>query len=189
MRFLVGIVLIVVLVIFSVIFFSGGKNGSKQKAAVPKILPDYANTSAEVQLTTDGTINADQIHRSIIINVSNTSSTLEVVQGYQNNVIQTNTFPNNQDSFSKFLYALYNSNFTKARKTKLTNSAGVCPLGNRYTYELKNVPDVKDTSRWSTSCGGNGTFGGLAPQVRQLFQLQIPGYSHLTSSVSLSADQ
>jgi hypothetical protein len=190
MRYIVGIILIVVLVIFSVIFFSGGsKNGSKQKAQVPKILPDYANTSAEVQLTSDGIINADQIHRSIIINVSNTSSTLEVVQGYQNNVIQTNTFPNNQDSFSKFLYALYHSSFTKLRKTKLTNSAGVCPLGNRYTYEIKNVPGNKDISTWSTSCGGNGTFGGIAPQVRQLFQLQIPNYTRLTEGVRLAAGE
>src|SRR5579871_6410076 len=103
MRYIVGLILIIVFIIFGIILFTGGKNTPNKGQTVPKILPDYANTSATVQLTTDGIINADQLHRSIVISVSNTSSTLQVVQGYQNNVIQTNTFANNPDSFSKFL--------------------------------------------------------------------------------------
>lgn len=189
MRYIVGFILIIVFIIFGIILFTGGKNAPKKGQIAPKTLPDYANTSASVQLTTEGIINADQIHRSIIINVSNTSSTIQVVQGYQNHVIQTNTFSNNPDSFSKFLYSIYRLNYTKVRKTKQTNSNGACPLGYLYTYEVQNIPDVKDTSTWSTSCGSQGTFGGVPAQVRQLFQLQIPGYSTLTTGVDLNASQ
>ncbi len=188
MRYLVGIILIVVLVIFSVIFFSGGgKNDHKKPVTAAKILPDYANTDAEIQLTIDGTINSEQLHRSIIINVSRSTNTLQVVQGYQHNVIDTKTFDTNQEAFSKFLFALYRSSFSRSRKTIQPDERGVCPLGNRYIYELKNTPDHKDTRRWSTSCGGSGTFGGPPSLVRQIIELQIPNYPNLVSKVVLSA--
>ena len=82
MRYIVGILLIVVLVIFGVIFFTnGGKNAPKGHVTAPKILPDYANTDAQVQLTINGSINADQLHRSIVVNVSRTTNNFEIIPG------------------------------------------------------------------------------------------------------------
>lgn len=180
----VGLVLLLVL-----IFGIGGDNNQKKTdkpaANTPAVLTDYITPDSKMVLTIDGTINGDDIHRSIRITVDHNDRELEVIQGYQNNVIQRNTFINNMNAYDSFVHALQRTGFGKVRKTNDTDIRGVCATGQRYTFEVYD--DGKNVSRtWSATCT-KGTSMAMAPQVLALFKAQITGYGELTKTVNLAA--
>src|SRR5665213_3485471 len=105
MRYIIAVLVVIALIIFGVVLFSGGSKVKTGKTVV-KTLPDYANTDASVRLTIDGVINGDDAHRAIQITVDKNQRTLNVIQGYQGTVIQTQTFANNEPAFNVFLHAL-----------------------------------------------------------------------------------
>lgn len=180
----VGLVLLLVL-----IFGIGGDNSQKKTdkpaANTPAVLTDYITPDSKMVLTIDGTINGDDIHRSIRITVDHNDRELEVIQGYQNNVIQRNTFINNMNAYDSFVHALQRTGFGKVRKTNDTDIRGVCATGQRYTFEVYD--DGKNVSRtWSATCT-KGTSMAMAPQVLALFKAQITGYGELTKTVNLAA--
>lgn len=184
MKYLVTFFIIAVLIIFGVFIFGINKKSTpKPVTVVPSSLHDYASTSAEVRLTIDGQVNGDDLHRAIRITVGRNQRKLEVIQGYQGNVIDSKTQDNNEPAYDVFLRSINNAGFTKERKTKITDERGVCPAGNRYVYELLNTEN-NNMRRWSTSCG-TGTFGGQSPLVRTLFQSQITDYETITSTIEL----
>jgi hypothetical protein len=177
-----GIILFIIILVM--LFGHGGKKPVTLNPIQP--LPDYAATDATVSMTTDGIVNGDEIHRQIRITVSQTQRTLDVLQGYNGQVILTKNFVNNQEAYFVFLKSLNNSGFlAKSKKKVSSDERGVCPLGYRYIFDLNG--DDGDLSRlWTTSCAV-GNWGGSLETVQTLFRDQIPDYSTLTGQVNLEA--
>lgn len=167
-----------------VLIFGGGK--SKQISPLPGPLPTFANSGTVVSLTNSGPITALQNHNSVVIRVSQNSTTFNLIQGYDNNVISSKLFPNTQNGFNSFLYAIYYAGFTKGNiAPNLKTEVGFCPLGNRYVYEIDQNGKVLQRY-WDTNCIATPkTFSGNSSLVITLFQLQVPGYNTLVSGTNL----
>jgi len=189
MRYIAGLIIIVLIFVIGIaLIFGGHKKGTKTPQPVPKTLPEYASTDARVSFTVDGSITGDDTKRAIWIIIGKDQRTLEVVQGYNGHVIQTNTQPNNQAAYSAFLKSIYNAGFTFQRKgTKLTADYSViCPLQNRYIFSLQQG-NQSISQLWTSDCGiATGDFGGDFDSIQALFQLQITGYNDLVSNVVLN---
>ncbi len=179
---LVGIGLIVLTFVVIARGFSSGKTAVAQNHLN---LPSYAHTGAEAQLYMDGPVVLDQLHRATRIVVGQNSTRIDIIAGYQDTVIATQSYPNNSNAYSVFLSALELQNFTIGNTNpKLVNSSGYCPKGNVYTYSF-NQGSTQLQSLWNTSCSvGIGTFKGNGPTIRQLFIAQIPpaDYTALTTT-------
>jgi hypothetical protein len=188
-RLLAGFIgFIVFLIIILVIFGHGGKKPTTPTVAL-KPLGDYAETDASVSFTTDGIVNADSLHRSIRITISANQTEVDVLQGYNPQVIQTKVFENNQEAYTVFLKSIANYGFlAKSKSTKIpANEQGFCPLGFRYILDLNQ--DGEDLSRtWASTCGKSvGNSLANVTTVQQLFRDQIPDYQTLVNQVDLSA--
>lgn len=171
-----------IIIIIFLIFHGGGKS---KVSNTTKTLDSYATTDAEVELTIDGPIVADQNHQAIKIAVSNDSVTYQAIQGYQGSVIKEETYPNNVNAYTNFLFALERAGFTEGdNASDLKNNLGYCPLGDRYVLELNQ--DGQDIENyWSTSCGSPNTYKGNLSLTLTLFQDQVPNYSSLASNVNI----
>lgn len=159
--------------------------GSKPKPPVaPQTLMSYANTDAQVKLTIDGPINADQTHVAVRITVDQSEVVFEQIQGYQNNVINRQTFDSNEQAYVNFLAALQHVGFTQGDNTAAhKDERGYCPLGRRYIFELNQ--DGNELERyWSTSCGKPSTYQGSTALTLSLFEAQVPGYAQLTQKLN-----
>ncbi len=164
---LVGLGLIVLVIVLLVKGFTGGPSKPSDQINVGK----YADTSAVATLLMDGPTNLDQDHYQVKISVSGTFNTIDIIQGYQGNVVQTQTYSNNSASYAAFLQSLQLLGFSKGAKSTV-DYRGYCPQGDRYVYSF-NDGRSDLFSYWSTSCGGQGTFGGGSQPVRSLFERQI----------------
>ena len=131
-------------------------------------------------------VNADEVHREIEITVGQNSRSIDIIQGYQNTVISRENLYNNEPAFNEFLYAINGAGFTEVNKTSFTNETGVCPLGNRYDFNL-NQNGKNISSLWSATCTGVGTSAANQQLVIVLFQNQIPDYANITANVNLNA--
>ncbi|MEO6760949.1 MAG: hypothetical protein ABI220_01055 [Candidatus Saccharimonadales bacterium] len=175
MRYILGILIgLGLLILVIVLLVKSLSGGSVENVIKPIDLPSYAATDSTAQLYIDGPTNGDTEHRAVRISVSNQDIKVDVIQGYQRNVIDNKSYVNNQAAYAVFLHALQNYDFGKGNTSKdLADERGFCALGNRYIYELKSGDS--DVMRfWSTSCGGQGTFKGDGPTIRQLFINQVP---------------
>ena len=188
-RILAGIVGLIIFIVIIVMLFSGGGKKPVTPVNTLKPLGDYADTTALVSFTVDGIVNGDEMHRAIRITVDANQRQLDVLQGYNPQVITSKTFVNNQEAYRVFLKAIGNSGFVaKNKKSKApADPAGLCPLGFRYILDLNQ--DGDDLSRlWTSSCGtAIGNSAGALTTIQTLFQDQIPSYSTLTNRVNLSA--
>ncbi|HET9850354.1 MAG TPA: hypothetical protein VFP35_01880 [Candidatus Saccharimonadales bacterium] len=186
MRYFIGLLAIVFIVLIGVLIFGGG---GKKTPKGPTILPltQYANTDASVSLTINGQINGDDAHRVIKITVDKDSRELDIIQGYSGHVLSANVTYNTPDAYRVFLRALDLSSFTSAKKPTSANAdpMGQCPDGLRYVYQL-NQNGNSLVNLWSTNCPGSlGNFNGNAAQVTDLFEKQITNYETLTENVAL----
>lgn len=165
--FLIGFIWLIVL-LFSKIFSSGN-----QVAPVTTTkLSSYARNGTSTEFIMDGPIIVNQEHRALRISVDASQSKIELISGYDGQVIRQEVFPNTQEGYLNFLVGLETLGFSHGNKTSLKDERGQCPLQNRYIYSLKN--NGTDIMRyWSTSCG-TGNFGGRRENVRTLFQRQVP---------------
>ena len=179
--FLVAIGLLVV--VFILVLRGFTHHGPK----TPQItLSDYATTDAVMQLTIDGPLTADQQHQGLRITIGQNNNTIQTYQGYQNDITSTKTYPNNEAAYDDFLHALQLYGFTKGNPDpSKTDERGYCPSGDRYIYEALNGSGTDILRWWGTSCGGQGNFGGVGPQVRELFIKQIPDYGTITEKVAI----
>lgn len=187
---IVGFILLMIIVIIMLI--SGGDDKKKPAPTGPTVmsLPNYAKTGATVSYTLDGNVNGDELHRQVRITVGREERVIQIVQGYNGQVIDSRVYSNNEEAYEVFLKSINNYGFLKkyATKTPLpADERGICPLGNRYIFELEQGND--SLSRlWATSCGVKvGTFGGATSSLQSLFRAQIPSkdYSDITSKVNL----
>lgn len=184
MRYIVGLIVIVALILFGVLIFDGG-DSPKTPGEIPTTLPEYASTDAYVSWTVKGAVNATEEHREIRITVSRNGRNVEVIQGYEGNVIKANPLSNTEAAFSEFLHSLERAGFRKVKNTSLTDDSGVCPTGQRFIYEVKNTDD-EDLRLWAASCSGVGTFAGQVAIIENLFKKQIPDYNDFTRDVRLN---
>ena len=176
--FLAAIGLIVAVFILVLRGFSGHSTPQNQIN-----LLDYTTSDTIVRLTVDGPVNAQSTHLGYQITVGREDVTINLTQGYDGRVIQTETLQNTEESYANFLRSLQLLNYTKgnADATK-ADERGQCSLGSRYVYEIISH-DQRVERFWSTSCG-NGTFGGNAANVRTLFSRQIPDFVQFTRKFS-----
>jgi hypothetical protein len=174
-----------ILLIFLVIFLLVGHGPKKTPATAPKPLASYASTDTQVVMTINGAINGDDTHRVIQITVDQNSRELDVIQGYNGNVIQNNTNYNTEDAYSAFLSAINVAGFTIQHKGVKVEEAGQCPLGQRINFQLQQDGNIL-SNLWTTSCSNTlGTLGGNSQLLQQLFQNQITNYETLTENVDL----
>jgi hypothetical protein len=180
--FLAAIGLIVLVFILVLRGFSGGGKPPVNKA----VLSDYTSTETVMQLTLDGPVNADQNHERVRITIGRTINTIEIMKGYENKVVDSRIYPNNEEAYGNFLRSLQLLGYTKGNADpKFADERGACPLGQRYVYEIVSG-DASVQRFWNTSCNGGGTFTGAANNIRTLFKQQIPDYSQLTRKLTVN---
>lgn len=185
MRYFFGYIITIGLLILLIVFLVGSGGGKPKTTGPVKLLNSYASTDTQVRLIIDGPITAAQDHQQLRITVSALGATLEHIVGYDGTVVGDQNFTNTQNAYYAFLTALMQANFTKGiTSTTFPTDTGLCPLGDRYNFELiQNGQTLQNY--WSTSCGGFSTFKGSVPLTLTLFRNQIPGYDGLTASVNL----
>jgi hypothetical protein len=190
MKFFIGTVVIIFLILIGTVLLLSrrGGNSSPQGSTgkpVPVVITDYAGSSSEVSITTDGRIVDEDRHRAIRVTVSPTVRKIEIIQGYSGKVIDSRVYSNDKAAYEAFMYALKTANYTRElAKPKVTDDKGACPTGRRYYYELRDNAELIKRL-WSTSCGDVGTFAGNGTLIRSLFKQQIPDYGKITAKVSL----
>jgi hypothetical protein len=182
MRYLIGLVVFILLVIFVIIKLLSG--GSSDKTELPPSLASYANTSTTVRYTIDNPTQASETHRDIIIEVGSNVATLTVTKGYEGEIVRTQSYNMNSNAYADFLLALDRSGGYTLGNTdkKVADERGYCATGNRYIYEIIDGSGNKVQHLWSTSCKEK-TFKGLPKVVNELFEKQIPNFGDLVDDV------
>lgn len=184
--FLIAFIVLMLFIFVVIKIFGGHKSKPAPSPSVPvvKPLPEYSDTTAEVSFTTEGRINGDDQHRAIKITVDQYSRKIDIIGGYNGNILEEHIQKNNQQAYDIFLRALRNSGFTvKKTKHAVNDERGQCPLGQRFIFELNDSGDVL-SHLWSSTCG-IGNFGGQPGTVEDLFQLQITDYSKIISNAKV----
>ena len=178
---LVGIGLIVVVLI---LIFRGG--GSPAPGTNPTAnLLNFANTSTTVQVTDSFPVSADQTHHSFVTVVGQNQTTFTVEQGYQGQVLRSQTYQNNSSAYAMFLRALQIAGYNKGNNDpKLADERGYCPLGHEYIYEIKDGNNTL-MRYWASSCGSLGNSKGRTDLILDLFRRQVPDYDKLTTNITL----
>lgn len=189
LRYFVGFFVTIVLIIILIILLFGGGNKSdnnsnqSSNSDQPTSLTDIMNPDSAVRMTIAGNVRANQQYYEIQVTSSSDQNSLQIIQGYENNVIETKTFSNNMSAYQTFLLALQNAGYMSGDdNTQLADDRGYCPLGQRFIFEI--IESGKVVQRyWSSTCGKPKTYLGNTALTTQLFQMQIPEYSNLTNSV------
>lgn len=199
MRYYLAAVIIVLFAIASIITVSlqpgkksttktvsTSQNSSKSTPAGPVKLLDYENEDAMLVATLQGRLIGNESRRSIRITVTPSYRSLEILEGYDEVVIDRHLFSNNQNAYVSFLKAVNNAGFVNKRNSLTTDERGVCPHGQTYIFELFNAKNQSVSRLWSVSCAANiGPFAGSAQGLILLFQNQITGYPELTATTIL----
>ncbi len=163
-----------ILFILFLIFGSGTKKNAAPSAAPQKPLTvrDYTNRDSRMVYTVEGNVRGNNMYRAVRTTVTREYRLIEVIEGYQNNVIKSQKEANNQEAYATFLAAIESKGYGKERKTKKADDEGACPLGQKFVYEIYD--GQKQVQRfWATTCGSQGTSGANNPVVRILFDRQI----------------
>jgi len=183
MRYIVGFLIMLGLVILLIILLFSG--GSKPKPPTAKTLDTYAGTNAQAILTIDGPINGASLHNQVRITVDRDNVVYEQIKGYDGDVVKMQSFSSTQNAYTSFLFALAHAGFTRGSLDKtLKNESGYCPFGDRYIFEVNQ--DAKTIERfWATSCGKPKSYLGNVAATLSLFQAQVPGYNDLTGDLDL----
>lgn len=185
MRYFLGFLVAIGLIVLVFILIIRGLTGGPKQSNVQTLLTDYSKTETVMRITVDGAVNADQQHRKVRITVGRDENVLETLRGYQDEVIETKTYPNNEESYYTFLRAIQLQGYTKGiDDPERADERGQCPTGKRYIFEI--VTGNATVQRfWKTSCGP-GTFNGNSGTIRLLFQKQVPDYSKMTRGLGLN---
>jgi hypothetical protein len=174
-----------VVVLFQNVFTNGNDTSNSDTELS---LVSYADTDAVATMYIEGPVVANQDHNAVRIAIDRNQSSVEVIKGYDGQVVAQQVFPNTQASYLEFLSALDKSGYTKGnRDPDLRDDKGSCPFGNRYIYTLND--GTKDVLHyWTTNCsGGGGTYGGKSSLTRELFLRQIPekDLENITKDIAL----
>ncbi len=183
MRYLIGLIIAIAVIIFVIIrLLIGG--GSNTPQVTPATLANYADSDTTVRYSIDNPVQAGENHRDIIIVVGDSSATITVTKGYQGEVLNSESYPTSVEAYRTFLLALdHSANFTKGNSNPAyKDERGYCATGNRYSYDIVDGDGKEIQHFWSTSCKDK-TFQGDVGITQQLFQAQIPNFADLVQSV------
>lgn len=181
---LIGLGLLIVAIILVVRALSS-LTGSDDPSMVPHAaLVQQADNSSEMRFTEQGRINSDQEHRQVVITVSRSDVRIQVLQGFQGNVIHSAMFTNNEAAYAQFLRALDIAGFANGDDNPdLTDERGQCADGRRYILEASGE-DGLDTRYWGTNCrSAKGTSRANIDDVLRLFRAQVPDYNRQVRGV------
>lgn len=188
LRYIIVVLLIIFFGVLSTVFVVGRFNKSRNTSPLnqPKTVhvADYVNNdTSSVRWTQEGRLLGNDRRRSVQITVSPTERRADVLEGYDQKIIKTVTFSNDKTAYTNFMLALENLGFGRERKVKQPDERGVCPLGSRYIYEVREG-NAQKIRLWSDSCSNNnGTFAGNSITTRQLFKAQITDFDKFISGV------
>jgi hypothetical protein len=185
-RYFIGFMITIGLIILLIfmLFRGGGNQQNVPKTSKP--LASYATTDAQTIFTTEGIVNSNQEHGQIRIIVDRDTATYQEIRGYDGNVVDQHTYPNTQSAYTVFLLALNHNGFTQGNSSKdLADERGICALGNRYVFELRQGTSTIQRY-WATTCSGTKTYNGNLSATIQLFQNQIPDYATVSQNVNLN---
>ncbi len=187
MRYIVALLIAIGLVVIFIIIlmraiFGGGDAPVEQKQVN---LADYDRTNVVMRLVVDGPVTADEEHRQVHIQVGRDGNTVQIIRGYQGEVIRKEQTNSNSSAYGNFLRAIDLLGYSDGNKSKAQEDyRGHCPFGQRYIFQIMDGNDLKQQF-WSTSCNdGSGSFHGQSDQIVELFQAQIPNYSTITEELS-----
>lgn len=186
MRYVLGVLgfILMAFLVVALVFGRGGNQNTAQNTNAVAKLVDYSDKNSNVSQTIIGKMVGEEERRAVRIIVTPNERRLEVLSGYDETVISSQSYPNTQSAYSNFLSALGGLGFLTKKDSKISDPRAACPAGNRYVYDLsENGSHVSNL--WSTSCGNQGTFAGRGPSIRELFQRQIPDYSKQVQSIRL----
>lgn len=183
MRYLIGLLVAIAVIIFIIIRLLTGGGSPAPKATD---LVGLADTDSVVRMTLSNPVQAASTHREIQITVGRDATDFVLYKGYNGDVVRSKTYDMNQASYSDFLHALeISGHFTKGNDDPaFADEHGYCATGDRYVYEIIDGDGTVKQHYWSTGCGPK-TFRGDADTVQKLFQLQVPDYFDLTGDVEL----
>jgi hypothetical protein len=183
MRYLIGLLITIAVIIFIIIRLLAGGGGDNAPKA--QQLAELAATDTKVRLTIENPVQATETHREIEITVGRNSADFVLYRGYENDTIRSKTYGMNETSYADFLRSLQLSGkYTEgSNDASLRDERGYCATGTRYVYEIIDENNSVTQHYWSTSCGPK-TFGGDAEVVQNLFQLQVPDYFDLIEDVA-----
>lgn len=183
MKYLIGLVIFIFLIIFIIIKLLTGGSGEKPK--LPPSLASYADTSTTVRYIIDNPVQATQNHHDIVIEVGSSSTDIKITQGYDGDVIKEQSFPMTEAAYDAFLRSLQHSGgYTLGNAdSSLQDERGYCATGNRYSYDIVNGDGDRIQHYWSTSCNEK-TFKGKADVVRDLFVSQVPNFDEFTNGIA-----
>lgn len=184
------------LLIIAVVFFgliglgiralTGGSDKPKDQQNTQQAKPrDFIKETKNVGYTVQGKLVGEEERRSVRISVTSTERKVEILQGYDETVIKSQTFANKQAAYDTFLLALDNAGFDVYNKDVNKDERGSCPLGKRYIFTA-NFADQSTYRSWGASCGKTGSFGGNNGLVRSLFEDQIPEFNKFMRGTRLS---
>jgi PPE-repeat protein len=181
LRSLIAVFVAIILVVFgSILIFSIDWGGSKKQEVQNTqtvALTDYAQSAeATVTMYARGPVVNNKQHESLRITVGRDKTVGELLSGYQDKVIKTETTSNNPNSFRTFLSAILNANVTKTQEgSKTVDVVGACPTGTQYTFSYAWFGDNGPKESWAVSCSKRtGTFAGDLSMTKKLFITQLP---------------
>ena len=185
MRYLIGLILSIAVIVFIIIKLLGGGGGSTV-SVTPKSLASYATSDVTVRYTIDNPVQAAQTHNDVSIDVGNAQAVMTVTRGYDGEVVRTKSYPMSVTAYETFLLSLDRTgNFTSGNTDPaLLDERGFCANGNRYLYEIIGSDGAAIQHFWSTSCGVK-TFRGDSKEVERLFVNQIPDYASMLEGISI----
>jgi len=188
MRYFMGFLVTIGLIVLILFLLLTGGGKKAQKSPHVLNINDYAySDTAVAEMIVDGPLKSDQDHTEIKIDVSKLNITMTVYQGYDQTVLRSQSFENNDRAFAVFIHALRHANFDKGTNDRaLQDERGYCPTGNRTIYSLSNG-EGQLMRYWLTTCG-QGTFKGSNGTVSYLFKQQVPStdYQNLLKGLNFS---
>lgn len=181
--FLIGIGLVVLIIILLIRAIFGGGGTPEPKA---DLAADYSNSNVVMRLTIDGPVDAETIHNQIRIDVSQYSSELRIIDGYEGRVSRTERFDSNPTAYANFLRAIDLQGYTNGNDDEeVEDERGYCPFGQRYVFEIIDGGDSIQRY-WATSCEDRISFKGNYDDIIRLFEMQIPEYRDLTQETRIN---
>lgn len=180
----IAVVILAIAIIWGFVSWVSNAYQSTQPTTTEQVsLAASADTELVARLTTSGEIVGKEDYKSIRISVSRNKRVLEIMSGYNNAVIDTRSFSNDQAAFESFLLAIEIAGFTESKKGANEDERGYCSSGTRTVYEALANVDAQQRL-WSGSCSVKvGTFAGDVSAVEDLFEAQIPDYLELVEDV------
>lgn len=182
-RYVVGILIAILLVVlvFMLIFKSVSNKEAGSGANSKKTMTQYIDTDAAMVMTAEGPIVSNQKYQSVSISVDQYQVKINIMSGYQNAVVASQTYTNNHQSFDEFVRALSIQGYDKGDNSELvSNEAGYCPTGVRYVMAIEENNENQQRY-WKGTCGV-GTFHGNTSQVVNLFKQQVPDFTSYIQS-------